>query len=877
MWQSIKQHAAAFALIVFAGCGGGGGGCSGCACGGMEPLQSGFPVDERIDNAASLRLTDSGVTFLNDNLDSLVGTLVGGGTGVVEFPIDSSNGSQLGIDYFVCEDGPMDMTTPPECIMEIDVGSSGLVLTTEPDHNIRIAGPLPIRLQKLPMRIEYFCIPGLGCAESNLDITITDNQACPGETSEYVPLDVDANISIEIDPDMSHVRYGYSRAKIDVTIDEEKLGDSIRICGNVDAGIFNSLVSLVSDLLVSQVTDLLDEQIEDAVCEQANPDAAQPCPDGTSDVDGVCRYGTDSGDPCVSPVLGVEGTVDLTALLGASGAFDLTLAAGGVTLRGDGSGFALGDLNPINGGASLSMHGGLAPAPLSGCVPPLDVAVPSDIPVPDALLNNKLRDWPESTPGPHIGFALSGRFLNYALAQLQQSGGLCLGIGPDTIPQLNSGLLQIGIGAPSMVELGRQKASQPAAIVLRPQTPPVVVLGDGTNIDSDPLLDISLERLALDFYIWSLDRYVRMFTATFDVHATMNLEVDPDEGIQPVIGTLSIANGVVDNHDLLRDDPEAIALALEDLVGGLVGDALGGALPSFSLNDALADVGLELTIPPTVEGQGSPGLRKLTQDGDDFIGIFAALEIPATTANFTDTDVEVLSFHVDPAGHQLSTWTRDNGPRIRLALGTTSSEAELEYQYRLDRGLWHAFVPAGEITVREPWLRALGRHRLEVRARRVGDPASLDPTPAVFELVVDPHAPSLSLSPSDGDDSWLVTVADQVSDPEAIMLRYRTHTDAGTDEWSPWRPAIELSSITPRPEAVHLEVQARDENENVSTVTQAIIRGRASGEGCECAIDRNKPRDERSPAPVLAFGAALVAALRRARRGVSRRVASRRP
>lgn len=868
MWRSIQHYAAALAFILFAGCGGGGGGCSGCACGGMEPLQSGFPAERRIDNAASIRLTDSGVSFLNDNLDSLVGALVGGGAAVVEFPIGATSGSQLGIDYFVCEDGPMDMATPPACIFELDVAGSGLVLTVEPDHDLRVVGPLPIRLQKLPMRIEYFCVPVLGCVESNIDITITDNQACPGDAADFVPLDVDADISIEVDPDITHVRFGYSRAKVSVTIDEQKLSDSIRICGSVDAGILDSVVSLVGDQLISQVTGLIDEQIESAVCEPANPEASPPCPDGTNDVDGICRYGTDAGDDCVSTVLGVEGQIDLTALLGANGAFDLTLAAGGATLRGDGSGFALGDLNPLDGGASLSMHGGLDPAPVSGCVPTLDVTLPTDIPVPSELLANTVPDWPASTPGPHLGFALAGRFLNYALAQMHQSGALCLGIGPETIPQLNSGLLQVGLGTPSMMELGRQKAAQPTAIALRPQTAPVVVLGEGTNIDSDPLLDITLDRLALDFYVWSLDRYVRMFTATFDLHTTMNLEVDADEGLKPVIGTLSITNGVVENNELLREDPTQVALALEDLVGGLVGDALGDALPAINLNDSLADLGLELTIPPTIEGQGSPGLRKLTQDGDDFIGIFAALAISAATVDAAETNVALESLEVDPAGHRLSSWTRDNGPRITLVLGggaesTDTRSTELEYQYRLDRGLWHAFVPAGEITLREPWMRAQGRHRLEVRARRVGEPASLDPTPAVFELMVDPAAPTLSLEPSEEAGSWLVSVADLVSAPDAIMLRHRVETAAGPQAWTVWRPATEVSSITPPDDAVLLEVEARDENENVGTVSQPIIRGRASGDGCQCSVDRGTPHDERPLALLLSIGAALLIALRR--------------
>ena len=89
MWRSIQHYSAALALafVLFAGCGGGGG-CSSCACGNMEPLQSGFPVESRIDNAAAIRLTDSGVSFLNDNLDKLVGSLVGGGTRGVSHPAE---------------------------------------------------------------------------------------------------------------------------------------------------------------------------------------------------------------------------------------------------------------------------------------------------------------------------------------------------------------------------------------------------------------------------------------------------------------------------------------------------------------------------------------------------------------------------------------------------------------------------------------------------------------------------------------------------------------------------------------------------------------------------------------------------------------------
>ena len=53
------------------------------------------------------------------------------------------------------------------------------------------------------------------------------------------------------------------------------------------------------------------------------------------------------------------------------------------------------------------------------------------------------------------------------------------------------------------------KAAQTVAIIVRPQAPPEVEIGNGSDIETDPLLRVTLDQLALDFYVWSLDRYVR--------------------------------------------------------------------------------------------------------------------------------------------------------------------------------------------------------------------------------------------------------------------------------------------------------------------------------------------------------------------------------
>src|SRR5262245_45865332 len=70
MLRLFKHVVLVVLFVVIAGCSGGG--CAqGCSCGGVTPLPAGFPTDKRIENAASMRLTDSGITFLEQNLGTM--------------------------------------------------------------------------------------------------------------------------------------------------------------------------------------------------------------------------------------------------------------------------------------------------------------------------------------------------------------------------------------------------------------------------------------------------------------------------------------------------------------------------------------------------------------------------------------------------------------------------------------------------------------------------------------------------------------------------------------------------------------------------------------------------------------------------------------
>ena len=889
-------------FLVVAGCTGGG--CSsGCACAGITPRMEGFQLAQRAENAASLRLTDSGLDFLEQNLGTLAGLLIGDDGGAVltfEMPPSSQNLVIANVD--ICPDGPNPNATPPECVAEIDLATAQLQVSTVDPHNVAVTGPLPFRIQKLPVRVTWGICPL--CFEENLDIVLNELGTCPGTDQPFQDLALNVDLSLEIDATQSHTRFGYSRLRIlDFDVSQQDILAGIAYCGGgltpaILAALDNFLMGFLFNSLVGSITG----PMEDALCQQADPNQNPPCPDGSLNVDGICRYGINPTDECASSVLGVDGNINLASLLGsaglgASGALDLLFAAGGHSLRDDGSGHHFGDLNPIAQGATVAMNGGAEPTPPSGCVPQADATVPLDIPIPDELLGNTLPDWPSNLEGPHFGFALSERFLNYALAELYNSGALCLGITADTLGDavpLTTALIGLGLGLPeprnSMEELAWQKRPAPMAIVLRPQTPPHIEIGGGTDVATDPLLHLTFDQLSLDFYAWSLDRYIRVMTATMDVALPVNLMVTP-EGLQPVIDEIGISNTTVDHSALLRQEPALIATALEALLGGLVADFVGGALAPIDVNGLLGGMGLTLEIPPTEPGAGSPGLRKLTKGNDDFLGIFATLgaatsETTASAAQratlppvSSETTATLVGLELHPTGLRFDGSSFGPAPQARLRLGSSLDDGTraIEWQYQLDRGPWHPFSTNRYLTVDDPWLRIQGRHVVRVRSRVVGQVQSLDPEPVEVVVLIDDEAPRVSIA-TDPEGRVTIRVSDTVSGPARTQVRLRLgDLVGGALEWGPWSVWVATEQLAPLEAwgAAFIDVQARDEDGNIGTVTQELIRGRgvADAGGCQCVPSGRQPSGSGWIPWLLAGAIGLSLGARRRRREASNRVA----
>ena len=877
-----RQALIVILLLIIASCSGGG--CSsGCASCGVTPLAGGFPKADAVPNAAQIRVTRPGLDFLQANIGTLAGTLLGSG-GALNFAVPASmtpaTGSCFPYNFGanICPNGPMPNAMPPQCEAEISLAGAKLKLNAITPHSIKIAGTIPVRLQDLPLHVDVkiLCIPASG----DPDIGI-GNGGCNGSIPNVTPADIPVDIELPLIAETISPREGYMKvdaanAVVNVTIDKSV----VQICGG---GFIGAAANALKGTIVGQFTAPLVNQIKSALqsqlCTKPNPMETPQCPIGSMpDMAGAkCVY---TADPtaCVPTMLGTDGHMNLGSFLktispGTAGGLDFMLAANG-------------DMDPAPGhpadangntdnGMTLSMFGGAAQQPATTCVPIAANPVPMGIPIPDEMVKDQQTPWPTGDTGPDLGVALAGRFLNYSFVSLYNSGLLCLGVSTEQFQQLNSGYLSLIV--PSIKKLTFEGKPQSAAIATRPQAPPIVKVGGGTDVKKDPLLSITLPKFAIDFYVWNYDRFVRIFTFTADVVIPLNLttakdpKTNPNGGLLPTIGDLVITNPVVTNADLLTDDPKSMAGGLQGLLGGIVGQFIGGGIKPIDLSTALKSLGLAMTIP-------AGGIRKLTKGTDDFLAIFADLKLAGTPAMLeVDTSARLLGTTVHPEAMTLETANRATFPTLHVAFSSPQDDGTrpLEYSYWLDQGTRSEWTTNRDVVIDNDYLLLQGKHVLSVVARVVGEPSSEDSTPAEVPYLIDTLAPHVSLEVSP-DHRLTINAWDIVTSNDVLVARYRSDGSRGeTGAWTAWMPLASVAAVDFSGVA-SVDVEVKDEAENVGTTSSALIRGRpdpslgAAGSGCGCSA----PGSTTSGNATLAWGGTLAVtlalaalSLRRRRRG----------
>ena len=851
MWSTIRRVYWMIAVVLISGCGGGG--CSGCAGGALQPIAGGYPLtpETRIPRAAQIRLTQTGLSRVEAVAPGLLGGLVGAGIPVPTIAQNLTVGQAI-----VCPSGhcSIGITLPATSALALGFSDPNAINV---HARVVIRGDLPI--QACVGSCSSTC-GGIFCgtiASPTINIDTTRG------SYPYIGFETRAAIT----RDTHAPRQNYHRADI---VSPTGSGDSVQLAPGEDietndiqcngswvCGIINLLRGTLISTVRGQISSALGP-ISAALAQKSTPNPPG-CPTGTTDHSGTCQYSDGTNVPVA---LGTDGRGNFGALLsslspGLQAPVSYLLAAGDPQH----------DAQVVNGGMSIDMFGAFQSGGHNACVP--HVAAPAIPTIPEymALRGNVV---PGSSTPIDLGVGLSEEFLNYAGYHIWDAGTLCLGVGTNLSQQLSAGTFSILPALSSMRQLLFPSTTGPIAVVLRPQQPPAIHIGHGSNVETDPLLNIGLPHLALDFYAWSEDRYVRFMTLTTDLTVGVNLEPDTG-GLRPRLGMLHTANIVVTNNSLLSNNPALIGASLQAILAPVLGMVGGGlspiAIPGFDIpgSGGMSLGRIQIAIP-------TGGVQGVTEGMNRFLGIFAGIQFTAAGAHpdtlALDTTAAVDAVRVDPAFFRSAdSFRAENLPHVLFHAATPNDFGHaVEYSWRVDRHMWSTFTSSSTFDVQDFSLASPGTHTFEVRARVAGEPESADREPAVFTVDIDPIAPELSTRVNGR------TVLAEATDNGSGPIEYSWQFDGQSA--TPWGSA---DSVVVPEGVTRVIARVRDSAGNVTERPVAIaslIRGGrstdASTGGCGCRVGAGTSGSRSSSGLAALFGVAIVLSARRRRRSASR-------
>ena len=785
-------------VFLFTACGDGG--CSGCESCGIAPIPGGYPIAERIDNSAQVRLTSSGISFLEENIAAIIGSFLPGG---LDFEVSSDD---------ICSGGG--------CFIHGDIESFELT----PVLPNQLRGHIRIRLTsrdaaggRAPLRDACFDAPLVGRTCCDVDVDTG------GGSRPYVGLLADIDFVAEVQP----ARNGYTKVVVSPGNGDSYFAegegiedDDFDLSGGFLCSIGN--LGFVRGFITDEINNQFGDQIQGAIDDQLCTTRGEfGCPTGTfarpdpADPGSTCRYADADDAECVPQLLGTDGQGDLGAAF--LGGFSPGTHAPGQLLLASG-----GDGEAVNEGMSLFFYGGFrgtdrtfttSPAH-NPCVPLVDPPPLPTIARADTFRGNTIPGGGES----HVAIGLSEQYMNYFGYGLFDSGMLCIGAGTRLSQQLSTGLFSLLIESIRNIAFPLEAA--PIAIAVRPQAPPIIEVGPGTELE--PLLDITLPGLELDFYVWSSERYIRILTYKADLGIPMNLSV-VDGAIVPVITTVDAENSSVSNSELLTEEPTELADLIQAVISMFAGMITGGLGP-IELPDLM---GFNLLVPDN----GIQGI----EDGDEFLAIFAdlALAPPSMYTASAETRARLLGVDVDPRVLALETFGDGPTPSVRLELEADGpSGVGYEYSWRVDGMQWSPWSADRTPVVESRAFLFQARHELEVRARIAGERGSHDQSPARVEVLIDALAPEVTAERVDA--GVRVTAFDVLSPDDALTYRWRKNGGA----WSEWTTLGAEAHVPVGYDDTAVDIEVQDETGNVGAARAPLIRGlpNPEGGGCECDV-----------------------------------------
>lgn len=778
--RSALSGAALFALTQ-PGCGGG------CALtGGIEPLPAPLPRETILENGIQVRVTNQGFDFIEQNLTAIISGLLGDS---ICLPQDIDPGIPL-INN-LCPSDPIDGPAltcsdgTPGCPLSLKVKNPTFTLDQDGAGNPLLRAVLRLDLGNgAADQVSGSCVlePPVSectgvqcdCADGRVNVDIDINPFGAGSTCDVViaarDLDVDVTLGLSINAQrqlavaVNAVNLADIVGNFDIEIFEENRGSVGFQCGTADFGedLIIGLFDLIAGLFEDQLVDLLGGFITDAL----------PNPPGIEGIINIGDLFAGLGLP-----INLNGNLELSVVAGGYVKSEASLNnLGAADQRGLSLGLRTGvnsDLTPGN-----AADGRSTPNPCVRTLPLPLPGVPSQLVAGERFLERTSEFAqnliPEAGTPYDIGLGVSEAFLDNFGFHLFNSGLLCISVGSEVIGADLLSSQTLGALIPSVGKLARSpNVKLPLAIQLRPQNPLDISIGAGAA--GDPLLNLGFEQLEIDIYALVDDRPVRLFTAATSFGLGVDIDVDPVGGtIIPLLDTAQLAGleVTITNSELLSEDPQAIAGIIPILLGvalPLLGNAIGPIAPP-------AVFGFSIDLNSTSFQRVQADLGAIGQE--DFLGLFAGLNfdpaatgakrfqvLPATTKAKLERVALPDTFALT---HSLSA---EEWPGVQLSLGGEHPEGALEWQYRVDGGLWSTFTQDANPVIRDPRFLLQGEHKVEVRARQIGQRGSLALESVEVPVLIDATAPTLGLSLVDG--AVLADFSDVGTPRARLVAQYR--------------------------------------------------------------------------------------------------------
>ncbi|MGV3622167.1 MAG: hypothetical protein ACO1OB_15190 [Archangium sp.] len=677
---------------------------SGCACGGFTQLPQGSYTGTKMNSAGAARLSAQGFETLNDNSASILQFFAPGG--VMQVPVGCSiEQVQLAginvVQLAIADTGDLYCTTESCGRMDgaCDARDLGQTVTLT-FNSLSFAPKAPdilearvnasVQTGRLPISSRGSSASALCLFNGRAKFTVDLDTARAQPPTNDLALDIkfaintrwDQLLSLEV-ANVGNTSACSGSATAPNCIDP----NDMEILNEGCSALNIASLSAVKTLLINQLTAQLRTQLSDALAEAncASCGANGECPSfngatSTCDVDAGSCIDRSNGK-CVPGLLGVEGRLEIGTALASLGA-----PAGSAIELSFGAG---GNAEATSTGLTAGLRGGAKELVVADCVAPINRPAPPLLPLPDFELD---------APGTYdVGLSVSNQLMSEMLFRAQQSGALCLELGTETVSQLSSELL--GTLLPSLnLITGNQNV--PLRVVIRPVTPPTVVVGEGTVDGSgaplDPLLRLKWTGLELDVYALLEDRYARLMTISADLSLPLGVTHDGCSTVTPVVGSLTgaITNVNVKNNEMLAEDPAVLRNLVPSLLT-LVEPQLANGLASFTVPDLQ---GFQLQI------VGARGIGKI-----------AGSNTYNHAALYTNliADGGVCTPPMKRAASDLVRGAQKNDGAARLEV-----RSDRQYSWRVDNGLWSTWQTphnGAHLELVHPRLRFGGLHVIDVR------------------------------------------------------------------------------------------------------------------------------------------------------------------